>query len=289
MGGEGSGPGGFSDPVGLTLGPGGRPWVVDPGNGRYTVYDTAGEHAADYRRRVPGYSVPWPGRFTGDSVLYDLALRSDGGDGLRRVLFGFWPSGDPPARVDSIPIPESPFSQEQQQWEFRSDDRMMAFGIPWSPGLVWQLDAESHLWFGRSDRYRLLRRAPDGDTVRVVEREWEPVPVTAKDRERNGLLRMLRERNLRPDLSRLPDAKPAFRAIRTDPDGYLWVEASAAIGGPEGRPVDVFDPTGRYLGCLRLPFSLRRAAFGEDVLCGTATDEAGVPRVSCVALRGRPS
>ncbi len=60
---------------------------------------------------------------------------------------------------------------------------------------------------------------------------------------------------------------------------------SAAVSGEDGgRAFDVFDPEGRYLGMLSLPFPLPLASNPEPiirdgVLHGVTSDESGVPYV----------
>lgn len=284
LGRKGGGPGEFGDPVGLAFGPEGRLWVSDPGNARFTVYDTAGTHAASYPRQVPGYSLPWPGKFTKAGVLYDVALRP-GEDGLQRTLLGFRVTEDELLPADTVPVPPDPIPTEDKQWEFRNENGMMAIGIPRTPSLEWWLDPAGYLWFGRSDRYRVVQRSLGGDTARVVEREWEPVPVTDRDPVVRRRLRMLRERGLKPDVSRIPDVKPVFRALRADEGGNLWVEVSARSENVREHPVDVFDPEGRYLGRIELPFALYRSAFRGDRVCGVDRDELGVERVTCYRIR----
>ena len=43
-----------------------------------------------------------------------------------------------------------------------------------------------------------------------------------------------------------------------DDEGNIWVERFVASEEDEGRLFDLFDPEGRFLGTLRLPFSLHR-------------------------------
>lgn len=286
VGGEGGGPGEFGDPIGLALGPAGQVWVCDPKNGRYAVFDISGAYLRGYRREIGGYRTPWPGRFTADGVLYDLAfLPSEGDAGFRGVLVGSRPDGGRLAPVDSVPLPPDPFTPKEQQFEFQTGDSRMMVGIPWSPSLKWWFARSGDLWFGRSDHYRILELGPGGDTLRVVERDWTPVAVTERDRQESGVMQFMRDHDFQADLSRIPDVKPAYRSFRTDGRGDLWVEASAPAE-TEATLVDVFGPDGRYRGALRLPahFGLPRAAFRGDRLCGPAATEAGVPLVVCLRI-----
>jgi len=286
IGGEGGGPGEFADPIGLAFGPDGQVWVCDPTNGRYAVFDTTGAYVKSYRREIGGYRIPWPGTFTAQGRLYDLAfLPSEGDADFHGALVGYRPDGGGLVAVDSIPLPADPFSAEERQFEFQTGDSRMMIGIPWAPGLDWWFARSEALWFGRSDRYRIVERDPGGDTLRIVEREWTPVPVTERDREESGVLQFMREHDFKPDLSRLPDAKPAYSSFRTDGRGDLWVEVPTPAGA-DSAVADVFGPDGRYLGALRLPphFRLPPAAFRGDRVCAPAAGDAGVPQLVCVGV-----
>lgn len=284
LGGEGRGPGELSRAFGLAFGPEGRLWVADAGNSRYTVYDTAGRYEISFRRRLSGHVVPWPGTVTESGMLYDVDLEVREGD-YRRILVGYRIRDRALERADTTWIPASPIPTDRRQVTVQRETGIMAFGIPYAPGLQWWLDRGGDLWFGRTDRYRIVRRTLAGDTLGIVEREYDPVPVGAEDPRVEQHLETLEERNVPRGESRIPEEKPAFRSIRTDDRGYLWVQVYSRSDG-EGTPVDVFEPEGRYLGRLRLPFSTgRRTAFRGDTMCGTATGELDVERVVCVRVR----
>ena len=58
---RGSGPGEFKQPIALTWGPADQLWVVDPGNARYSVFDTSGAFVRSYFRHNSSVQMPWPG------------------------------------------------------------------------------------------------------------------------------------------------------------------------------------------------------------------------------------
>lgn len=120
--------------------------------------------------------------------------------------------------------------------------------------------------------------------MKIVERDWESVPVTERDREENPLLRMMREQNLKVDMSRIPEVKPAFQGFRTDGVGYLWVLPSTRAETDGVVAVDIFDPDGRFLGRLRMPSNLRHWAIRGDRLCGVDVDELDVEQVTCFRI-----
>ena len=70
VGRDGEGPGELSYPVGLTLDEQGRVWVVDAGNGRYSIFDD-GELVEERTRHVTAGIVPWVGGFDHSGRLWE--------------------------------------------------------------------------------------------------------------------------------------------------------------------------------------------------------------------------
>ena len=67
-----------------------------------------------------------------------------------------------------------------------------------------------------------------------------------------------------------------------DDEGNLWVELTATTAEEDGYLFDIFDPEGRYLGALRLPFPLQLSPepiVRGGILYGATTDELGAPVV----------
>lgn len=73
IGRQGGGPGEFGNPVGVAIHPAkGTIWVVDPGNGRYTVFGPDGEPAGTYPRPIGYFAWPFPGGFARDGEFFDV-------------------------------------------------------------------------------------------------------------------------------------------------------------------------------------------------------------------------
>lgn len=277
FGGDGEGPGEFRHVSALLWGPEGRLWAVDQRNARFTVFDTAGRYLATRRRRVGGGMYPWPGGFDDRGRMMDVSLSS-----LETSLIRYDTAFRP---ADTIPLPEV----EQSHYELRtSGGARIRAGVPFTPGLAWTLDPEGDLWFGVTDDYRIVERAPDGDTLRIVERPHEPVPVTEAARD-SALERLdwFRRQGGDFDPSRIPDRRPAFRDLHVDRRGRLWVEAVTAGEEEAGPALDIFDPRGRYLVRLRspVPVDLNRMVVRGDRLYMVSRDELDVPMVVRLAIR----
>lgn len=281
LGRQGGGPGEFADPIGMAWAPDGRLWVADPGNARFTVFDTAGRYVASHPRRVGGYSVPWRGGFDAEGRLYEVAVVTRGaGHGSALLRYG---ADLRPA--DTLLLPELP----SQQFELRTPGGgMMAASVPFTPGLAVAVDPRGFVWSGVTDRVRLHQQTLRGDTVRIVEREAAPVPVTAGDREKalEGL-KWFTEQGGRIDAGRIPAHKPAFSSLYVAPDGHLWLRP-AVPEGHVGAAFDLFDPEGRYLGRAGLASGLDRTpppVVRGDALYGVRRDSLDVPYVVRVRIR----
>lgn len=274
VGREGQGPGEFVGPDAVRWGPDGRLWVVDQGNARVSVFDTAGNYLSGHVRPVTSHHMPWPGEIMDDGTVVEMTLVR-GPDELERRLVRWDTTG---AVLDTLRLP----AFERRLWVAESENAMAQTTVPYTPRLSWELLPNGVLWFGTGESYRLVARLLEGgDTLRLVERAYDPVPVTAaeKDSAMTGL-DWLRQQGGRPDRGDIPDQRPAFRNFSVDRVGRLWVRPSLAADSLRMRRFDVFDPDGRYLGPVDSPVMLRpnpRLVFRDGHLYGVTVDALNVP------------
>jgi hypothetical protein len=154
--------------------------------------------------------------------------------------------------------------------------------IPYTGGFEFHLSRAGTMWGLVQDEYRLVELSPGGDTLRVITREYTPLPVTESDMEaaRERLADFIRNGG-KVDWSKIPDTKPAAEDFFLDDEGYVWVETVVAHAD-QGRIFDVFDPEGRFLGTVTLPFALSMnppPIVRQSVLYGVTEDELEVPYV----------
>jgi hypothetical protein len=286
IGRKGSGPGEFRSVSGMVRMPDGNVVVLDFGNFRFSVFDTAGALVATHPRKTMISTAPWPGRFDSRGRLYDIAKmrpESSGEDALVRFDSTFQP-------VDTFPLPgfeEQTFEISRTQGTNRDVSRV---NVPFAASQIWSIDPQGHVWIAVTDRYRVERHSFEGTADRVIEREFTPLPVTAADRRRVlGYNEDFIKKGGKIDVSRIPDTQPALHSFYFDDAGRLWVQPNRPAGEP---PVlDVFEPTGRYLGQVQAP---PRFAVGPgpvvrgDRMVAVTTDEEGVPTVVVFRIE-RPS
>ncbi|MFN8573981.1 MAG: 6-bladed beta-propeller [Gemmatimonadaceae bacterium] len=295
-------------------------YVVDHGYGALTVIDSAGKFIQHIGRKGAGpgefgspYSVAWlndtlalldPGnsriglfKKNGAWVGSWLTLRISGGQFVRLYRTGssFWSVGVRPAApqpqtvyvhygtagpIDTLPLARVDMPNANIRCTTKQEG-VSFFANPYGPQLIALPTPNGELFVARSDQYRLTFLTKSGDTSRVVERAWQPVPITDDEWAIAGKdFESYREKwpSSACDRSAFerPRNKPPLVSAFYDRRGMLWVE-TVALNGPI---YDVFDPTGRLLASVRgLPasggidpaFTDTRAAFVESDTSVTPT------------------
>ncbi len=280
IGREGGGPGEFKQGIGLAWSPGANLWVVDPGNVRISVFDTAGTYQTMHRILGGYIMMPWKGRFdnAGRFYHYGLDLAAEAGGRFVMVRFDSLLHS-----LDTLRIPRPP---EEHYFELQTEDGFMRAGVPFSAEISWTLSPSGHLWFANTSDYRIYRRSVAGDTVMEISREFEPLPVTAAEIDTAIIsLDWFTRQGGKVDRSQFPGVKPALSTLYVDDEDRLWAVPVVADTDMR-RLLDVFDSLGRYLGRVRLPFRLAAEPlplFRGDFLYGVTSDEFEVPYV----VRGR--
>lgn len=283
VGRKGHGPGEFDQAIGMRWDPTGRLWVVDQGNVRYTVVDTAGRVVAARRRPLSGwFTWRWDGGLDSAGRVYEWYRVP--GDMERGALLRYDTTF---ATADTFPLP----TYQGEVFKIEDKSRRVRGSVPYTPTLAWTFDPRGYVWFGISVPYRIYQRRLGGDTVRIIERAYEPLAVTTADRD-SAIVRLewFTKQGGQIDASRIPKVKPAFDRFFLDDAGNLWVDPVTARQD-DGRVFDVFDPRGRYLGRARSDFSIvGTPAFRGERLYAVTLDENDIPYVVRARIvRGRPA
>jgi hypothetical protein len=288
VGSPGDGPGQISRPLGLASGPDGTMWVVEPA--RYTVFDTTGALVTTYQRQRPMTyllrgDVDREGRVAEPSQMEVEQER-------RIALLRYDPGG---SSADTFLLPL--FEQEMVSVEVEQPGGVAIYrgAVPFTPSQVWTIDPRGYVWHGSTGAYRVVQQDWAGDTVRIVERAFEPAPVTPTEREiAYERLGWAEERGMDVTEVQIPDTKAAYESIFLDEQSYLWIVPSISEDEPAELPrisaLDVFDPEGLYLGRVELPtkiLSVVEPAIRGDMIVGVTLDELQVPYVVVFDIEGR--
>lgn len=273
---RGGGPGEFAQAVRVELAPDGHMWVMDPQNNRISVFDTAGAFVRAEPALGGFIMMPWPGRFDADGFYYAPVPRSNGDFSIALVRHDVELTP-----LDTLVTPTDPVERERFEHSPGPGSFIRA-GIPFQGGLSWQLSPRGTMWAMISDEYRLIELTPSGDTLRTITREFSALPVTDADREQaRENLRWFTNQGGQIDLSRLPRTKAPVRSFFQADDGHIWV-ARVTNAEESGRVHDVFDPEGRFLTAVRLPFPLSSSpqpVVRDGVLHGVTQDDLEVQYV----------
>jgi hypothetical protein len=298
VGREGAGPGEFQVPTGLTVAPDGRIVIRDTGRSSWAVFAPDGTYIDNLR--VDGsLGRPSTLRFAADGSIVstpnDLVMVENGR--LRRTYLV--EGGEDPTHVDRLPVlaldadgrnprvidemwmaPRDVVDGGQLRemaflaaphWDVLPDGRAVVVdSLAWEVRLV-----GSHL--GVPDQRLTRAIAPRRVTDRMREREIERraalpnggrsggmVAFGGSEEENRRAIARAAEERLRAGLG-FPEVRQVIREVKVDPAGRIWVARTPEAVEPEAPgPVDVLDPSGRYLGTIE-SFALPDA-FGPDGL-----------------------
>lgn len=287
IGGPGQGPGEFSDPVGLAWGQAGELWVVDQRSGQYLAFEPSGRYLRSETRPSSLFAPYWRGRIGAEGDFWEFAW-VDVALGVQKQAM----IRADPLHPDTVWIPA--FDSEQYVLE-RGGEVFARRRVPFSPHVVWHMAAEDRIWWGTGGSFRLVHLDEHGDTVRIVQREFAQLPVTAADVE--GVLssqfyEQFQQMGGIIDRSRIPRTKPAYERIIEDDQGFLWVWPASGQEA-ERQFLDVFDPEGRYLGQVETPERISSAIVDPpplirgDRMIAIVRGEFDVPQVVVARVSGR--
>jgi hypothetical protein len=153
-----------------------------------------------------------------------------------------------------LPIPTRPEGASGSGVLCRYGGGITSIAIPGAPELVYAFAPDGLRAVAWTEQYRVAFVDANGDTVRVVEHDRLPPPLT--DAEWEEAMRPFHElREERPDANCeprapvRPSAKGTLRHILFDVEGRMWVEALT----PDGAVWDVFGADGRLIASASAP------------------------------------
>lgn len=279
VGGKGEGPGEFTQAGSVDLALNGEIWVMGMSQGRVSIFDTTGTYLRGERTYTGGrIMLPYPGGFD-PMGRYNVVLPPSVMDGMARFDQSYNP-------IDTISLPENPVDGESFDLVNEDGFTTMSAAVPFQGFMAWRFSPTGTVWTLLTGHYELTEMTTDGEVLRRVTKDHEPIPVTDEEREQAiENLDWFTSQGGQIDRSKFPRSKPATASFFIDDEGNLWVEQQVAASDSDnaGRIFDLFDPEGRYLGTLRLPFSLTwsrpEPIVREGILYGVTRDEVGVQYV----------
>ncbi len=240
----GAGPGEFRNVVGLGVSPEREVWIADGGNQRYTVVDEAGGHRS-FPRTSRLTLLPvlggWGGGFDLEGRFHERASDLEDGEQVHRML-EVAPDGEV---ANARSIPRVPVALPSV------GGGSINILLPYGPRGLTAWDPRGALWLAHSSHYELVRVGFGGDTLQVIRRELEPVPLSPVQRDSiDAVLTAARAMNPVIPEGAVPDQVSPLRWMAQDDENHMWV---CAGGTDPCSQVDLFDRAGRYLGVVSLP------------------------------------
>lgn len=263
----------------MDWGPDGNLWVLDTGNSRFAVYDTAGRLVATRSRTASVSMSPWPGGFDAQGRLYDFASHRQQGESSVTSIVREDLSNN---TADTLELP--PFRQlffgELTRTE-GSNTRVSQAPVPFTGQQIWALDPRGDVWFASTESYRLERLSHGGAPDRVIELETRAPRVTQAEKDRMlENYAWFERQGGKLDRSLIPDHHPPLMGFFFDDAGNLWVAPSYDVR--TNTPFDIFNATGTYLGRLEGPnrlFATPAPSFRGNRMVAVTANTDGVQSV----------
>jgi hypothetical protein len=120
--------------------------------------------------------------------------------------------------------------------------------------LMWNLAPNGHvIWADiKNPDYLIYEHNLDGKLIRKTTKEFDPISVTAEDKEKL-MDRAFGDNPTRDQWDvRFPDTFPPFKGFSFDDEGRLFVRRYQRDENNEGELFDIFDVERRYLACQRI-------------------------------------
>jgi sugar lactone lactonase YvrE len=267
----GQGPGEFTSPTGIAIGPDNRLFVRDEARVTKFRNDPATGRLSRYESQFRGpsnsdWSSTLATRFDTTGRMYYPGFNTVDRTSRSGYFYRYTAEGE---RGDSIVVPAFLTAPTQSTAWVRlgpSGGRMFRGlnHVPFAPLPAWDITPGGTLLTGDGKDYRIRETDEVGREVRVYRREVAPDRIP--ERERRDSAAALRARldsvpvpldrveGMPPEVRavRLPDVYPAFMAVYAAPDGRIWVRRWPVGGGPR-TVFDVFETDGRLRTVVVLP------------------------------------
>ncbi len=285
VGHQGEGPGEFRSLARLWRGNHDSLYTWDRELGRLSVFDSAGRFARTMRLEVPSGRIAQQvvGQLADGSLVAigssGSFLRAEAGRVATDTAFfsRFAATGTFLTAFRSVP--------GVAWYGFGAGEQHSFWMVPFTPGPRWAV-AGDRLYLGTGSTPRVEAWSSEGALQQIVSGPDGGSPVESVDVRRYGdeLLALAGDDNERRQIERFisdvpfPGRLPAFRALRADALGYLWVERFRRPGESQPEWL-VFEPEGRWLRTVETPLGLRVTEIGAEYVLGIDRDELDVERV----------
>jgi len=244
IGRQGQGPGELRSPSYLSLDKKGNLWIFDSGARGIKVFAKDGQHLKSLKIMTfiqPQVFISQEGFIFGRKDEY----RSP--DGPKESILKIHPED---SEVETV----AEFHGEQ-----KSNQPWFAIHFYTTRLVMCPLNPDAFC-YGHSSEYKIYVADGSGETIRIIEKQEEPTPITGSEKDmtvKEGIYAMI-------GLSRppedgkgvvFPSHRPYFSRMIADDRGRLYVSRHPSILDKDGpKEFDVFAEEGNYLYRIELPF-----------------------------------
>jgi hypothetical protein len=271
---QGGGPGELERPIGIAAAPAGGTLVLDAGRGRYIEFDSSGALEREVETRPSSASF----LFLGKTLVEQRQEYTR--DGYRQYL-------QLERGSDTVRLATTSLGQTRMyRLEGCGPGPQMGGPVIFGPRVVWH-GYPHGLAVNAEPRYVLNMLDEAGRLVRSVRRDLPLVPATREDAEAwaaqhpqrvtRGATECTIPAGEMADKIGFAEFVPAIESVALAWDGSVWVQR---YGLKEGqRRIDVFDPSGGYVGTLRSDFPMPLAFMPDGALVLAERDDVDVERL----------
>lgn len=251
VGGPGDGPGEFIGNTCAFPGPAGEIWVEDARR-RWQRFDLGGDLIDSHPvTNNLGCGIR---HWTPDGRFLVVLTEGSSIDGTRKTFYLSNTFSDDGELVpaDTVPSPELTFEHDIM-WTSADGVGRIISSIPFVHRPSWVLAPMGDFFVAdEPGAYKIRRQSLAGDTLLVMERPFDPVPVSEDERAEAIDTFVPEGYTAEPSFSPgdVPTVHPPFDRFFVAGDGTVWVNSQRGDGE---MAVDVFSADGHFLGSAEVP------------------------------------
>ncbi len=236
IGRKGQGPGEFGLPISLAITPDRHILVNEMGQRKLLFFNLEG----DFLRQI---SIADLFLFLGPMITSDghlIAMHTVAGDKPQSFLKKFSPDLEPILSFASAYVERPPVA-----------DMFVALHLT---RLLWTLSPDDTIVWAdiKNPDYVLHVQDLDGNLLKKIIKEYDPIPITAEDKERL-MDKAFGDNPTRDQWDvRFPDSYPPIMGFSFDDKGHLFVRRYEKEESDHGGLFDIFDADSRYMATQRL-------------------------------------
>ncbi len=283
IGREGQGPGEFKNLSPARFDKNGHIYVTDLSSRRISFFDDSGNYLRqiaipdvleDLYINAKGYYVS----------IRTIPLEEESGRSFRLVYGLFDDKFDVLAEFLAQEKSFKPPAARDAQSVAKSLAGILS-DIAYRPRPSYRLGKDDSIFFGYPEKYAIEVFSPDGSKLKTIQRDFEPVRVTEKDKDRfvdqvganflRGLGSFSSEQGKREvtKFIEYPKFKPAYDSFALMENGWLFVAVEIV---PDGDNLfDLFDEDGRYIGQFKADFPVDTWFFFKNGKAYAVADKDG--------------